>query len=117
MLFISHSSSSSHEIQPQKPSNSNASPSHYQVFYLKNTNNPFSRQEHIKKRAIRNRKRQNKKNQRQKQGKEMVKNNLNSRPFSVMLPKGFIPPSGSSPCHNMHPISLSFHCHLSATKP
>ncbi|KAI4298266.1 hypothetical protein L6164_031844 [Bauhinia variegata] len=114
ILFISHSSSSSHEIQPQKPSDSNASPSHCQVFYLKNTNNPFSAQEHVKKRKT---KRHSTKKQGQRPEKQMLKNNLNSRTFTVMLPKGFAPPSGSSPCHNEHPTSPRFHCHLSATKP
>ena len=34
--------------------------------------------------------------------------------FSAMLPKGFVPPSGSSPCHNEDPqsSSLAFYCHL-----
>ncbi|KAG7034719.1 hypothetical protein SDJN02_04449, partial [Cucurbita argyrosperma subsp. argyrosperma] len=43
-------------------------------------------------------------------------NNNKGRAFSVMLPKGFVPPSGSSPCHNQSPQSSSpaFYCHLSA---
>ncbi|GFS43161.1 hypothetical protein Acr_00g0084040 [Actinidia rufa] len=43
--------------------------------------------------------------------------NFETRPFSVMLPKGFIPPSGSSPCHNDEPNSVSSFCKLSTTKP
>ena len=37
--------------------------------------------------------------------------------FSAMLPKGFVPPSGSSPCHNENPEFVAFYCHLSATNP
>ncbi|KAG7542384.1 hypothetical protein ISN45_Aa07g023700 [Arabidopsis thaliana x Arabidopsis arenosa] len=37
--------------------------------------------------------------------------------FSVMLPKGFVPPSGSSPCHNQNPNSATtLFCDLS-TQP
>ncbi|CAH8306395.1 unnamed protein product [Eruca vesicaria subsp. sativa] len=37
--------------------------------------------------------------------------------FSVMLPKGFVPPSGSSPCHNQNPNSATtVFCDLS-TQP
>lgn len=37
--------------------------------------------------------------------------------FSVMLPKGFVPPSGSSPCHNQNPNSATtLSCDLS-TQP
>ncbi|CAG7886943.1 unnamed protein product [Brassica rapa] len=53
--------------------------------------------------------------------KMMTKKNSNgfNRPvrpdtFSVMLPKGFVPPSGSSPCHNQNPDSAStLFCDLS----
>ncbi|XVE88374.1 hypothetical protein DITRI_Ditri19aG0064700 [Diplodiscus trichospermus] len=38
--------------------------------------------------------------------RKINKNNFKaSSPFSVMLPKGFVPPSGSSPCHNDKPDS------------
>lgn len=42
------------------------------------------------------------------------KKNDKGSAFSVMLPKGFVPPSGSSPCHNENPqsSSLAFYCHL-----
>ncbi|KAL3739552.1 hypothetical protein ACJRO7_020893 [Eucalyptus globulus] len=44
-------------------------------------------------------------------------NDLRTRPFSVMLPKGFVPPSGSSPCHNDDPVaSVAVYCSLSTTK-
>ncbi|KAL1555855.1 hypothetical protein AAHA92_11546 [Salvia divinorum] len=36
-----------------------------------------------------------------------------SRRFSAMLPKGYVPPSGSSPCHNVYPNSVSFFCDYS----
>ncbi|KAH7658070.1 hypothetical protein IHE45_17G062600 [Dioscorea alata] len=31
-------------------------------------------------------------------------------PFSGMLPRGFVPPSGSSMCHNNVPESINFFC-------
>ncbi|PIN04679.1 hypothetical protein CDL12_22787 [Handroanthus impetiginosus] len=37
-----------------------------------------------------------------------------SRTFSAMLPKGYVPPSGSSPCHNLYPNSVTFFCDLPA---
>lgn len=37
------------------------------------------------------------------------------RTYSAMLPKGYVPPSGSSPCHNTYPNSVTFFCHLSTT--
>ncbi|CAN1145829.1 hypothetical protein LINPERHAP2_LOCUS14906 [Linum perenne] len=43
-----------------------------------------------------------------------------SRPFSVMLPKGFVPPSGSTPaCHNDKPDTklTVYSCRLSAALP
>lgn len=42
--------------------------------------------------------------------------NFDTRTFSAMLPKGFVPPSGSSPCHNEYPSSITFFCHLSSTE-
>ncbi|XP_019189272.1 PREDICTED: uncharacterized protein LOC109183671 [Ipomoea nil] len=39
-----------------------------------------------------------------------------ARAFSAMLPKGFVPPSGSSPCHNTYPNSVTFFCDLSNAK-
>ncbi|CAJ1962197.1 unnamed protein product [Sphenostylis stenocarpa] len=117
----SSSSSSSHstltQIQHQNPSPTTTPIQHYQVFYLKNTpsTTPFTRQERFKKRRMR----RNKNMMRHR--KKMVLKNMHhsreSQPFSVMLPKGFVPPSGSSPCHNDQPntVSSSFHCHLSTT--
>ncbi|XVF25476.1 hypothetical protein REPUB_Repub13aG0215600 [Reevesia pubescens] len=82
----------------------------YQVLRIKNIA-PFflSKQEVDKKRKRRMMKRRkiNKSN-----------NFKTNRPFSVMLPKGFVPPSGSSPCHNDKPDSDVAHaliCGLSAT--
>ncbi|KAL6546388.1 hypothetical protein OROMI_022109 [Orobanche minor] len=37
-------------------------------------------------------------------------NNIDARRFSAMLPKGYVPPSGSSPCHNLYPNSVTFFC-------
>lgn len=120
----SHSSNNNQQIQPQDPSSTISQISHYhQVFYLKNANpnaDPptfLSRQERIKKRRMNRNKNKNKKHR--KHRKKIVKNMMKSppRPFSVMLPKGFVPPSGSSPCHNDQPNSMSFHCHLSSSEP
>lgn len=49
--------------------------------------------------------------------KKMKKFKSSSRPFSAMLPKGFFPPSGSSPCHNDNPKFVAFYCHLTSPKP
>ncbi|KAL5989959.1 hypothetical protein ACLOJK_010854 [Asimina triloba] len=40
---------------------------------------------------------------------------IDPRSFSAMLPKGFVPPSGSSPCHNDAPESesIDFYCDYS----
>lgn len=104
-ISISCSPPCSHDqIQPTTTSPSINKPpmTRYQVLYPKKTR-PFfiNNQERYKKR---------KKNTK----------NLTSRPapFSVMLPKGFVPPSGSSPCHNMKPDLVAFYCDLStASKP
>ncbi|KAB1221328.1 hypothetical protein CJ030_MR2G005425 [Morella rubra] len=100
------STSSSHEIQPQAAAD--VPPVHYHVFYIKNTK-PFvlNKQDHDL-----GKKRRSKKKMRRKKIK-----NINSRPFSVMLPKGFVPPSGSSPCHNEYPNSVTFFCEFSTAKP
>ncbi|XP_058726708.1 uncharacterized protein LOC131598091 [Vicia villosa] len=126
----SHSSNNNQQIQPRNPSSHIPQISHYhQVFYLKNANpnaDPptfLSRQERIKKRRM-NRNKNNKnvmmKKHRKHRKKKIVKNKNMMKspgPFSVMLPKGFVPPSGSSPCHNDQPNSMSFHCHLSSSQP
>lgn len=44
--------------------------------------------------------------------KRFKSKNFDTRTFSEMLPKGFVPPSGSSPCHNEYPSSVTFFCHL-----
>nr|XP_004486288.1 uncharacterized protein LOC101492680 [Cicer arietinum]XP_004486289.1 uncharacterized protein LOC101493016 [Cicer arietinum] len=130
LMTISHtSSSSSHssnnnnqEIQSQSPSSTIPSTisNYHQVFYLKNTDSTpmfLRKQERVKNRRM-NRNKNMKQRKQRKQRKKMVKNMMqSSRPFSVMLPKGFVPPSGSSPCHNNQPNSVSFHCHLTNTEP
>lgn len=122
----SHSSNNNKQIQPQNPSSHIPQISHYhQVFYLKNANPPtfLSRQERIKNRRMnrnKNSKNMMMKKHRKHRKKKIVKNKNMMKspgPFSVMLPKGFVPPSGSSPCHNDQPNSMSFHCHLSSSQP
>ncbi|XP_027338187.1 uncharacterized protein LOC113852138 [Abrus precatorius] len=104
--------SSTQEIEPQNPSLTTLAHYH-QVFYLKNTDpmffKPRQNQRVIKKRRIN-------RNKNMKHRKKMVKN-MQSRTFSAMLPKGFVPPSGSSPCHNDQPNSMAFHCHLTTEEP
>lgn len=53
----------------------------------------------------------NKKRKIRKMMKHRRRKNMDkkSRPFFVMLPKGFVPPSGSSPCHNDNPDSSVAH--------
>ncbi|KAJ8638966.1 hypothetical protein MRB53_015660 [Persea americana] len=51
---------------------------------------------------------------------ELKKKNIkamDSRPFTAMLPRGFVPPSGSSSCHNDIPNSMDFYCDESTTNP
>ncbi|KAM4101193.1 hypothetical protein ACB094_05G125200 [Castanea mollissima] len=97
----SSSSSSSHEIQPKARSNV---PAQYRMFYLENTETFF-----LNKQELSNKKRSNKKKMRRKKIK-----NSGTGPFFAMLPKGIVPPSGSSRCHNDYPKS---YCTLSNTKP
>ncbi|KAJ7947295.1 putative Nuclear receptor coactivator 6 [Quillaja saponaria] len=117
LLLIPYSASSSlslsHEIQPQYPSAESlaAQYHHYQVFYVKNTN-PFF----LNKQEPTNKTKQMKKNKNMKRQKKIKENYHRAGPFSVMLPKGFVPPSGSSPCHNENPKLVPFYCHK-ATKP
>ncbi|XVF87174.1 hypothetical protein PTKIN_Ptkin18bG0097900 [Pterospermum kingtungense] len=80
------------------PTAANKPVSAYQVLRIKNTT-PFflNKPEEVlgKKRKIR----------KMVKRRKIYKNNFRS--FSVMLPKGFVPPSGSSPCHNDKPDSSS----------
>ncbi|KDP37964.1 hypothetical protein JCGZ_04607 [Jatropha curcas] len=103
--------STSHGIQPKT---SPKEPAQYQVFYIKNAQ-PFFLDDNE---GLINKKKKNKKGKVVKKRRKQIKN-FKTRAFSVMLPKGFVPPSGSSPCHNEKPTSrLTFHCDLSSnTKP
>ena len=102
-LLSSSSSPTSTQIQHKALSQE---PVQYRVFHIKNTPPFFLDDEEVF----------NKKKKRKKMMKKRKKiKNLNARPFSVMLPKGFnIPPSGSSPCHNGNPNSeVTLYCDLS----
>lgn len=120
LFTVPTSSSSPHDqtrpkTQTQTHSSSSSSTAQYQVFYIKNTA-PFLLDEQDrhprrlnKKRAvIGGGKRKNKK----ASTSTTTKKFKNNGPFSVMLPKGFVPPSGSSPCHNGNPNSVVFFCDL-----
>lgn len=85
----------------------------YQVLRIKNTtpfflNKPEDRYQVLDKKKIRRRK-TTKRRKMYKKDKYYFRSTSTSttRPFSVMLPKGFVPPSGSSPCHNDKPDSSS----------
>ncbi|XP_022880460.1 uncharacterized protein LOC111397695 [Olea europaea var. sylvestris] len=96
-----------HETEPTAAP-SMAPSAKYQKFDVKNSK-PF---------FLNKRGRQNKKEKglnRNKMKKKKIKN-FNAKPFLVMLPKGFVPPSGSSPCHNLYPNSVTFFCDLSTNR-
>ncbi|KAG2684777.1 hypothetical protein I3760_10G091100 [Carya illinoinensis] len=100
------SSSSSHEIQLKAPPSSK-----YQaVFYIKNTNAlVLNKQDYpITK---------NRRKMIMRRSSQNMIENVKTRPFEVMLPKGYVPPSGSSPCHNEYPDSAAIYCDLSASNP
>ncbi|XP_058092644.1 uncharacterized protein LOC131239104 [Magnolia sinica] len=94
----------SHQIR----ANANA-PSHlsrrFQVYKIKNTT-PYLLDEDLNKNS----------NRRKRRKKKKIKP-FETRTFSAMLPKGFVPPSGSSPCHNDMPDSINFYCDYSTTNP
>ncbi|XP_054801488.1 uncharacterized protein LOC129305501 [Prosopis cineraria] len=108
LIFSSHTVSSSPSSSTQQIQTQNEPPSrvpiipthHHQMFNLKNGDPIF--QERFKKKKAK------------KHRKKTTKKPIRSRPalISVMLPKGLVPPSRSSPCHNQYPTSMSFHCHL-----
>ncbi|GKU92562.1 hypothetical protein SLEP1_g6273 [Rubroshorea leprosula] len=95
-------------------------PSGYRVFYVKNARPLF---------LINRRREVVLDSTRRRTGRMMIKRKKNNkvtggddsrstRPFTVMLPKGFVPPSGSSPCHNENPNSaVTSYCELSNSKP
>ncbi|XVF27332.1 hypothetical protein REPUB_Repub14bG0098200 [Reevesia pubescens] len=115
LLSTSSSPASCNEILPKinTDPNYNQPAAAYRVLRIKNTT-PFflnkPAEDFDKKRS--KRKMMNR--------RKISKNNnfKTRRPFSVMLPKGFVPPSGSSPCHNDKPDSSVAHtliCGLSTT--
>ncbi|KAL2459704.1 uncharacterized protein Fot_54448 [Forsythia ovata] len=83
-------SSRLHETQPTAAP-SVALPTKYQKFVVKNST-PFF----LNKQGL-----QNKKEKGLNRKKKKIKN-FNAKPFLVMLPKGFVIPLGSPPCHNMY---------------
>ncbi|KAG6779375.1 hypothetical protein POTOM_015755 [Populus tomentosa] len=95
IVAFSSASSCHIVIQPSSPAKELTQ---YQVFYIKNTN-PFI----LDKEPSKNRK-EKRKMLMMKRRKEMIKN-FKTRSLSAMLPKGSVPPSGSSPCHNQKPNS------------
>ncbi|XP_070049489.1 uncharacterized protein [Nicotiana tomentosiformis] len=117
-------SSSSNEFQPRNlgsPLDNNKAPSPYD--HIKNSE-PFN---FLKKQAgegeglqlstkdKRKKKKKARLNLKRKRGNKNSEY-YSSRSFSAMLPKGFVPPSGNSPCHNTYPNSVTFFCDLSTPK-
>ncbi|KAE8688651.1 Alpha-mannosidase 3 isoform 1 [Hibiscus syriacus] len=113
LLSFSSSSASCNEIRPKinttYPSDRPPAAG-YQVLRIKNTtpflNKPERGFEKKRKRKMMKRRKIN------------MDNNFKTRPFTVMLPKGFFPPSGSSPCHNDKPdsaVAQDLICGLSGT--
>ncbi|KAI3466822.1 hypothetical protein Pfo_023485 [Paulownia fortunei] len=83
----------------------------FQVFQIKKTDLPIFLNSNEKGRRNKNEKGLYRNTMKRKRTK-----NLNTRPFTAMLPKGYVPPSGSSPCHNVYPNSVTFFCGLSAER-
>lgn len=110
LLFSVPSSSSSEDQLIPAP----ATATYYRLFHVKNTtpyflknNQPQQWRRYKNKKTMRYRKK--------KRGSSYT--DIDTRAFSTMLPKGFVPPSGSSPCHNDFPNSITFFCQLSSQKP
>ena len=122
-LPSSSPSSSTHEVKLTHRGSADVEAVQYRLFYIKNTT-PFYNVDRVKRSTNRvvptsskNIKRKNiKKKTTMMMRRKKIKNfETTSRPFSVMLPKGFVPPSGSSPCHNENPNSVVFFCQLAAS--
>ncbi|GMH01489.1 hypothetical protein Nepgr_003328 [Nepenthes gracilis] len=114
------------EAQAEAPSTS-PMPTKYRSAYFKNAR-PYAlddkqadRNKKLRKgnAIIKNTRRKKQETMKRRTRSEAKNNGLDARTFSVMLPKGFIPPSGSSPCHNDYPTSVFFYCddHFSTRKP
>ncbi|KAK8692501.1 hypothetical protein V6N13_075960 [Hibiscus sabdariffa] len=108
LLSFSSSPASCNEIHPKINATDRQPAAAYQVLRIKNTT-PFflNKPERKRKRKMTKRRKIN-----------MDGGNFKTRPFTVMLPKGFVPPSGSSPCHNDKPdsaVAQDLICGLSGT--
>lgn len=55
------------------------------------------------------------KNKRKRTKRTKREDKMKAGPFAAMLPKGTVPPSGSSTCHNEKPNSVKVFCSLSST--
>ncbi|GMI82233.1 hypothetical protein like AT4G18335 [Hibiscus trionum] len=118
LLSLSSSPASCNEIHPKinttDPSDRQPAAA-YQVLHIKNTTPFFLNKPERGFDKKRTRKRKMKMTKRRKINMD---GNFKTRPFTVMLPKGFVPPSGSSPCHNDKPdssVAQDLICGLSGT--
>ncbi|KAG9448022.1 hypothetical protein H6P81_014150 [Aristolochia fimbriata] len=93
LISLSQSQRLIHDDAPPRP------PIQFQVFKIKKTK-PYVLNEGFAKNRRRRRKKMD---------------YWGSRPFSAMLPKGYVPPSGSSSCHNSFPNSINFYCEESTS--
>ncbi|OIT36466.1 hypothetical protein A4A49_55212 [Nicotiana attenuata] len=126
-FFLLSSSYSSNELHPRNlgsPSENNKAPSPYDhTDHIKNSE-PFNFLKkqagegeglHLSTKDKRKKKKKARLNLKRKKGNKKSEY-YSSRSFSAMLPKGFVPPSGNSPCHNTYPNSVTFFCDLSTPK-
>ncbi|KAK8551410.1 hypothetical protein V6N13_119877 [Hibiscus sabdariffa] len=116
LLSYSSSPASCNELHPKINStdSSDSQPAAaYQVLRIKNTT-PFF----LNKPERGFEKKRKRKRKMTKRRKINMDSNFKTRPFTVMLPKGFVPPSSSSPCHNDKPdsaVAQDLICGLSGT--
>ncbi|WOG84980.1 hypothetical protein DCAR_0104166 [Daucus carota subsp. sativus] len=116
-IFLSLSvpcSSSSQEDQTPPPP---AAATYFRVFRINNTTPYFLKDQEPQQWRRHKNLIESKNKKTRRKTRSSKNNNIDTRAFTTMLPKGFIPPSGSSPCHNDFPNSITFFCELSSPKP
>ncbi|KAK4769939.1 hypothetical protein SAY87_030471 [Trapa incisa] len=77
------------------PSYTPSSPTPSQIFHVSVNNPPSPFLKNQRKRSSTKR-------------KKIRQDKMNDGPFAAMLPKGTVPPSGSSACHNEKPDSVNY---------
>ncbi|KAI3495426.1 hypothetical protein L1887_37766 [Cichorium endivia] len=93
-------------------------PPTYSVIKNKKTSSTFLiYSKHHKRRQVLFTNKNRKRSETTKNSKNKYVVDRDDKVFSVMLPKGNVPPSGSSSCHNDYPNSVASLCALSSRKP